>query len=133
MGRKRGTSQSELVFRHQLAITLSRLIGAKRGACSEAAKSLEITKQSLSLYLREKATPGAEILQRICRHWNLTISEDGKLVPQDQGARQKPKLQAAPYQPTLFEALSGVLDKKLQVSVMKRGEQSIDLKVSINF
>jgi transcriptional regulator with XRE-family HTH domain len=38
-----------------------------------AAKELGITKQALSQYLREKATPQGDILARACAKWGITL------------------------------------------------------------
>jgi len=40
---------------------------------TEAARELRITKQALSQYLREKATPQGEILARACARWGITL------------------------------------------------------------
>ena len=40
---------------------------------TEAARELNITKQALSQYLREKATPQGEILARACAKWGITL------------------------------------------------------------
>jgi transcriptional regulator with XRE-family HTH domain len=40
---------------------------------TQAAQELSITKQALSQYLREKATPQGDILARACAKWGITL------------------------------------------------------------
>lgn len=131
MGRKPGTSENERLLRAEIARALGSAIGTKRGAMSRAAAELQVTKQTLSLYLRQKATPGAEILRRICEVWKLQLNVRGALVDADGvlPARQ----QRQPEQLSLFAALAGVEDGKLDITILRKNERSIDLKVSINF
>jgi transcriptional regulator with XRE-family HTH domain len=131
MGRKPGTSQNERLLRAEIARALSTAIGTKRGAISKAAGDLQVTKQALSLYLRQKATPGAEVLRRICKLWKLQLNVRGALVDADGllPARQE----SQPEQLSLFAALAEVQDAKLDVTILRKHESSIDLKVSINF
>jgi len=40
---------------------------------TQGARELSITKQALSQYLREKATPQGDILARACAKWGITL------------------------------------------------------------
>lgn len=131
MGRKPGTSQSEQLLRGEIAKALSKAIGDKRGAMSEAANQLGITKQALSLYMRQKATPGAEVLRRICKHWNLHLNVKGALIDAESLPEQVQS--SEPEQLSLFAALTLVQDQKLEVTILERHDRAIDLKVTINF
>ena len=44
---------------------------------TQAARELSVTKQALSQYLREKATPQSEILARACVKWGISLRYRG--------------------------------------------------------
>ena len=80
MGRRPGISNTERLFRAEIARKLLAQIGAKRGARTKAAATLGVCKQAMSLYLNEKATPGSEVLRRACLLWNLSFEVEGTVV-----------------------------------------------------
>jgi hypothetical protein len=132
MGRKSGISTSERRLRSEIAQKLSDAIGTERGAEARAARQLGISRQAMNLYLREKATPGSEILRRACLLYNLKLDVGWQTL--DSGSFRNPKPQAAPpVQLTIFDAISEVVDRQLEVKVLRKGVHSIDLKVSIDF
>jgi hypothetical protein len=129
-GRKKGVSETEELLRAELSKALKAAIGEKRGNITAAAKSIGISKQTLSLYIRRKATPGAEILRKICAQWNLQLNIHGALVDASGPAEKTPERAEQLF---LFEAIAQVEDSGLQVAVLRRLDESIDLKVTINF
>lgn len=73
MGRRR-ISDADRRFRAEVARKFREAMkahGLKNQ--TEAARDLNITRQAISQYLLEKATPQAEILARACAKWNLTL------------------------------------------------------------
>jgi transcriptional regulator with XRE-family HTH domain len=133
MGRKAGTNRSEERLREELSRVLSMIIGKTRGAQSAAAERIGISRQALSLYLLKKATPGAEILRRICEIWDLTLNVDGALITKNSEPREAERPIPVPEQLPLFAAISKIDDNSLQVTVVERKADSLDLRVSINF
>jgi transcriptional regulator with XRE-family HTH domain len=129
MGRKPGLTRSEKRLREEIARVLPMVIGNGRGAQTKAADLLKISRQALSLYLLKKATPGAEILRRICEAWNLTLDVDGALITRSDAPRNP----SSPKQLSLFTAISEVSDRNVEVAVIERSSKSLDLKVSITF
>ena len=72
MGRRR-ISESDRAFRTDVARQF-RAAMQKRGVNqTQGARELSITKQALSQYLREKATPQGDILARACAKWGITL------------------------------------------------------------
>lgn len=134
MGRKPGIPDSERLLRAELARALSSVIGGGRGAQSRAAKQLGISRQALSLYLLQKATPGSEILRRAFAIWNLSLDLRGTKFDSASFASSENSDKAAiPEQLSMFEALSTVDNQQLDVQVLRKGAHTIDLKVSIDF
>ena len=134
MGRKPGISAGERLLRAELADELLRAIGTERGAQSRAAETIGIKKQALSLYLRQKSTPGADALRKIITTLNLHLPK-ANLSPATYANASAPESERkrAAEQLPLFEAISEVGNGQLDVRVLRKGAHSIDLKVSINF
>ncbi len=133
MGRKPGISRSEQLFRAEFATALSAVIGKNRGAQSRAADRLGISRQAISLYLGRKATPNSATLSQAFIVWpELSLNVEG--IPLNSNNFKVPQPQSAsPVQMLLFDAISEVEDRQLDVKVIKKGVHSIDLKVSIDF
>ena len=133
MGRKAGIPTSERLFRAEIAGVLSRTIGTQRGAQARAAKQLGISRQAMSLYLGEKATPSSAILGRACAIWpQLSFNVEGIALDSSNFKTLQPQ-SASAIQMLLFDAISEVENQQLDVKVLKKGVHSIDLKVSIDF
>jgi hypothetical protein len=133
MGRKLGISTSEKRFRAIFALALSSAIGDQRGAQSRAAEKLGISRQAMSLYLGRKATPNSALLSRVFANWpELSLKVEGIELKSSDYRPTGPQL-SLPLQLTLFDAISEVDNQQLEVEVLRKGVQSIDLKVSIDF
>jgi transcriptional regulator with XRE-family HTH domain len=130
MGRKAGITHNEQRLRASLAAALRYKFRNERGAATKAAGLTGITRQAISLYMREKATPSSETLRLLCTTLNMKLDIEGAIVSPT-GA--EPVNPAAPEQMNLFEAISAVQDQQLKVEILNRGEQSMELKVSISF
>ena len=131
MGRKAGISRSERLLRAAIARALTEAVGVGRGAQSTAAKRLGISRQAVSLYVRQKATPSSENLRRMCEILKLPLNIEGATFDLS-GFSPKPPSKV-PVQRSLFEALSDVEDQQLDVKVLRKRAHSIDLQVSIDF
>jgi transcriptional regulator with XRE-family HTH domain len=129
VGRKAGLSHSEERLREEIARVLPLVIGSERGAQTSAARKLGITRQALSLYMLKKATPGAEILRRICVTWNLVLDIDGALITK----QDEPVHREVATQLSILEALSDVEDRNIEIKILDKSSNTIDLKVSIAF
>ncbi|MGO9337626.1 MAG: helix-turn-helix domain-containing protein [Terriglobales bacterium] len=131
MGRRSGISRSERLLRAEIARALSTAIGGSRGAQSSAAEQLGISRQAISLYIQQKSTPSSEILRRMCQTLKLTLNVEGATVDLSAFAQETPD--KTPVQTSLFDALSDVGDQKLDVKVLRKRAQSLDLQVTIDF
>jgi transcriptional regulator with XRE-family HTH domain len=132
-GRKKSSPNEERV-RQKLVAALITAIPDKWGALSRAAKETGISKQSLSLYRQGKAVPTPETLQRLCAKLKLHLEVEGVVISgSDLPARQRERTRAIQLPLALTEAISAVEAQNLQIQVLKRRSQSIDLKVTISF
>jgi hypothetical protein len=131
MGRKPGISATEKRLRHEFAQALLRVIGEERGGQAKAARLLGVSRQCLNLYLKKRTTPGSEILRRACSLWALQLNLDGFKIGPDQFSSKQPFL--ASRQLSLFDAITDMDQKKIGIELIRKGLDSIDLKVSIKF
>jgi len=135
MGRRSGISSTERAFRKVFADTLRRVIGNQRGAASRAAAELRISRQAISLYLKEKATPSAEVVRKVCKQWALSLDVNGNIVSeasfalQDTGPVSVPPLQLR----LLPDALDSLNDENIKVKIARKVGESVDLEVRIEF
>jgi hypothetical protein len=132
VGRRLGTTPNEDRLRAQLAAALKREFGNERGAASRAAASAGISRQAMSLYLHEKATPSAETLRLLLSVLNLDLNIEGAVVTSANFPNRK-RPRRVSSQRDLFSAISGVSNRQLQVQVLRKGASSMALKVTISF
>jgi len=135
MGRRPGISSTERAFRAAFANALKSVIGDQRGSASRAAEELRTSRQAISLYLKEKATPSAELVSRAIKAWNLKINIDGYILSETSYSQKVAvPVPANPLQlPLLTEALDAISDDDIDVKVAQRIGESIHLKVSLDF
>ena len=84
MGGRKRCSENELRLRSALAAALRDVIGEGRGSLSRAADKTGICKQSISMYLNQKATPTPETLRILCSVLKLRLEIEGAVIsPED--------------------------------------------------
>lgn len=133
MGRPKGLTPNEVRVRQHLAAALHSAIGSKRGARAAAALKARVTRQALSLYMRQKATPGTETLRRLCAELGLRLEIEGATVSGTSGSQPQQPIGSMPTQLSLFDALAAVDRTRLQVDVLSKSVDAVELKVSISF
>jgi transcriptional regulator with XRE-family HTH domain len=132
MGRRSGITANERRLRSELAGALKKEFGNKRGAAAQAANRAGISRQAMSLYVREKATPSTETLRLLLSVLSLELDIEGAIVSSANfPTRKDPK--RTDSQRDLFSAISAVSDRQLKVQVLRKGASSMDLKVTISF
>jgi transcriptional regulator with XRE-family HTH domain len=121
-------------LRGRLKEALEKLIPDKRGELSRAAKMTGVTKQSLSLYKKGEATPTPETLRKLCSGLQLDLNILGAIISaNDLPARRPPPNRGQQLPLSLAEVIQTIPAERLQVEILTRKTQSIDLKVTINF
>ena len=127
-------SENEKRLREKLAIALTSVIGNQRGAITQAARETGVSKQSLSLYMRGRATPTPETLRILCAKLRLRLDVEGAIITaSDLPIRNNRRMRQLSLPLALTDAIFSVNSDQLQVEVLKRRRQSIDLKITIDF
>src|SRR5258708_1409323 len=93
-------------FHREVARQLRNAIEAKGLNRYEAANLLQIKRQTLWLYLKEKSTPGGEILKRACQLLGMTVHfKDYNFGPEAFAGPPSENAPPVPQQMGLFQAL----------------------------
>jgi len=127
MGRRPSVSTTEREFRKRFASELLEAIGSSRGAQTRAAQQLGVKRQTVSLYLKGKTTPGGDVVQRAWEIWGVP-HEYGGMPVNSSSFSPRPKPRTEPRQLTLFSD-----DRQLEVHVTRKSVNSLDIRVSIDF
>ncbi len=83
MGRKKKEpiSKAESEFREEISQKFPKAIEVNhRGSIAKAASALGISRQALYNYINKTQTPSASVIQRACRLWKKTLTDQGELV-----------------------------------------------------
>lgn len=123
---KRRTSAA---FRHEIASCLKKAIREKKLSKNAAAKRLGVKRQTLWLYLKEKAAPGPEVLRKASKLWKLTLSDGTVLSPEAFGPEKKPR--SVPKQLRLFEALEEIQPNQIKATLIGRVGDFFEFRVRI--
>ena len=120
-------------LRGRLKEALEKLIRRQTRELSRVAKMTGITKQSLSLYKKGEATPTPETLRKLCSGLQLNLNILGAIISASDPPARRSRTSADQLSLSLSDAISLVPQEHLQIKVLKRRSQSIQLKVSIDF
>jgi transcriptional regulator with XRE-family HTH domain len=121
----------DLEWRHEIAVRFQQAIKERNLSNTEAAKTLGIKRQTLWLYLREKATPGGDILKKACEAWGITISRKGvEFAAGAFGGLQQPAQMEA-KQLSLLEALELLRGAQLDTQVVGKTGNYFELRIRI--
>lgn len=130
MGRRK-INESDLAFRKEIAGKLSSAMKQRNLNQTAAAIELGISKQALSQYLREKATPQGEILAGVCAKWNITLQYRGtKFGHAAFGAKArdgKPDV----FQMELFEEPQVFENERVIVKIAKTSKATLQVTVHV--
>lgn len=124
-------------FRKEVAGKLGGAISARKLPLHKAAAELSVSRQSLHRYLNELATPRSNVLYLACTKWGIELNVNGFSLPAGAfaSASKKRRLHQVviPLQLPLPDALSRLRDDSLQVKLVRRSDESIELHVKIDF
>jgi transcriptional regulator with XRE-family HTH domain len=130
----RARSETERAFRKEFAIQLEALMRRERISRAEAARVLMVSRQSVHKYLKQKATPRADVIQRALAKWGLVLQvRNMHLTAADykRANAAKPRLEA--LQLTLPEIIRSLENRNLDIRIVNRKLDSIQLEVEIRF
>lgn len=124
----RGRPVANLEFRSAVCKALREAVNRKGWTQSEAARQLQVKRQLINLYVKEKATPSAEFMCYACNLLEIKNIPYKGLNLAEQFKRIRPRLRAVAIQRFLFEQLQKQL---LEVEVLEAPGRSIDLRIRI--
>jgi transcriptional regulator with XRE-family HTH domain len=118
-------------LRREIARQLQHAIDAKGLTKSQAAELLQVKRQTLWLYLKEKSTPGGEVLKKACELLDMKVHfkdyEFGAAAFGPSSSSGPP----VPQQIGLFEVLEDLTSEQLEAKVVGRVGDYFELKVRI--
>jgi len=101
-----------------------------------AAALLGVSRQMLDLYMKEKATPGSDVIVRAMKAWNFKLNYRGRefgaplLTRTEQMTTQ---VHAEQLRLPLRDAIHSLSQEDIAISLSKKEPDRIDLQVSIKF
>ena len=124
---------TEQKFRQEVKRELNKAIKERSLSKKKAAEILNVTRQSLDLYLKGRVTPRPHVLYRACEAWNLKFEFRDRffsVLDFKPAAGPRP---APPKQLSLFEALNGLEGNDLKISIVRQEPRALELRVRIEF
>src|SRR5258708_6976854 len=122
---------ADLEWRREIASRFREAIAKRNLSNAQAAEMLGVRRQTIWLYLREKATPGGDVLKKACHLWGISISRKG--VEFSAGAfgpeRKTPTPRAK--QMNLFDALELLREAQLDTEVIGKSGEYFELRIRI--
>lgn len=120
-------------LRREFAKKLSAVVVGKIPKKSAAA-TLGVSRQMLDLYLKGEVAPGPDIVLRAMREWRFTFRHRGQEITSSHFERNIAEDRSpAPLQLNLFDAINSLDKRDLDIAIVKKGPDRIELQVSIKF
>lgn len=123
------SADSEL--RQEIASRFKEAIRDHNLTNTKAAELLKVKRQTLWLYLKEKATPGGDVLRRAFELWGITLKLPGFVITRETLGPEPPPPEKLPEQLSLIDLLDRIEDRQLEATVIGRREDYFELKVRI--
>lgn len=123
------SADSEL--RREIARRLKEAIRDNDLTNTKAAELLKVKRQTLWLYLKEKATPGGDVLRRAFELWGITLKLPGFVITRETLGPEPPPREKLPEQLSLIDLLDRIEDRQLEATVIGRREDYFELKLRI--
>src|SRR6266478_4578400 len=112
------SADSEL--RREIASQLKEAIRYHNLTNTKAAELLKVKRQTLWLYLKEKATPGGDVLRRAFELWGITLKLPGFVITRETLGPEPPPPEKLPEQLSLIDLLDRIEDRQLEATVIGR-------------
>jgi transcriptional regulator with XRE-family HTH domain len=122
---------ADFEWRSEIAARFREAIKERHLTNAQAAEMLGVKRQTMWLYLNEKATPGGNVIGKACQLWGISMSRKG--VEFSAGAfRPKRKTSAPrPRHMGLFDALKMLREAELETQVIGKSGEYFDLRIRI--
>ena len=92
---------------------------------------LGVKRQTMWLYVREKATPGGDVLKKACQLWGISISRKGVEFSAGAFGSQRKSSTPSPKQIGLFDALEFLREAQLDTEVIGKSGEYFELRIRI--
>lgn len=122
---------SDVGFRQAVANAILRAIRARGLTKSRAAELLGIERQTLWLYLNEKATPGGEVLRKAFEMWDLRIELGNCVITKESFGPKLDAGQRVAEQMSFLDQLEKLRSDQLELTPMGRGGEYFEFKIRI--
>src|SRR5882724_3517638 len=128
MSKRRADSE----LRQEIASRLKDAIRDNNLTNTKAAELLNVKRQTLWLYLKEKATPGGDVLRRAFELWGIRLELSGCIITKESLGPEPQPRQKLPEQLSLLDLLDRLEDRQLEATVIGSREDYFELKVRIH-
>ena len=122
---------SDAELRRAVANAILAAIRARGLTKSRAAELLEIKRQTLWLYLKEKATPGGEVLRKAFEMWDLRIELGTCILTKESFGPRPDAGQRVAEQMNLLDQLEKLRSDQLELTPMGRHGEYFEFKIRI--
>jgi transcriptional regulator with XRE-family HTH domain len=123
---------ADLEWRHEIASRFRAAIKKAHVTNAQAASMLGVKRQTMWLYLKEKATPGGDVLRRACQLWGISISRSGVEFPAGAFGQERRKAPPPARQMGLFDALEMLREAQLETEVIGQRGNYFELRIRIH-
>jgi transcriptional regulator with XRE-family HTH domain len=122
---------ADLEWRREIASRFREAIAKRNLSNAQAADMLGVKRQTMWLYVREKATPGGDVLKRACQLWGISISRKGVEFSAGAFGPERKMPAARAKQMSLFDALELLREAQLDTEVIGKSGEYFELRIRI--
>lgn len=122
---------ADLVWRREIASRFREAIAKRNLSNAQAADMLGVKRQTMWLYVREKATPGGDVLKKACQLWGISISRKGVEFSAGAFGPERKTPTARAKQMSLFDALELLREAQLDTEVIGKSGEYFELRIRI--
>ncbi len=123
---------ADLKWRSEIAARFRKAIAQRSLSNTQAAQILGVKRQTMWLYLHEKATPGGDVLRRACQVWGISISRKGVEFSVGAFGPERKVPAARAKQMDLFDALELLREAQLDTEVIGKSGEYFELRIRIH-
>ena len=118
-------------LRREVALRFREAIQRRNLSLRVAAETLGVKRQTLWLYLNQKATPGGDVLRRACELWEISLTVKGFEFTTEAFRPARKDAPSKAEQLDMFKALEILHDAKLEAKVVGKVGDYFELRVRI--
>jgi len=124
-------SPADLEWRREIASRFREAIAKQHLSNAQAADMLGVKRQTMWLYVRERVTPGGDVLKKACQLWGISISRKGVEFSAGAFGPERKTPMPQPNQMSLFDALELLREAQLDTEVIGKSGDYFELRIRI--